>query len=50
MPTIAEVDEPKVREGEPNVDHREALEELLDVTHNGVVRQGWIVNGQPQEV
>jgi len=23
---------------------------LLDVTRNAVVRQGWVVNGQPQEV
>jgi len=26
------------------------LEKLPDVMHNAVVRQGWIINGQPQEV
>jgi len=26
------------------------LENLIDVTQNAVVRQGWIVNGQEQEV
>jgi len=45
--TIAEVDKSKVGEGGPDVDPREARERLLDVTHNAVVRQGWIVNGQP---
>jgi release factor H-coupled RctB family protein len=50
MPTIVEVDEPKVGEVEPGVDSREALVKLLDVMHNTLVRQGWIVIGQTQEV
>jgi len=50
MPTIAEEDDTKVAVDEPDVDPREALEKLLDVTHNAVVRQGWIVDGQAQEV
>jgi release factor H-coupled RctB family protein len=49
-PTITEEDESNAEEDAPDVDPREALEKLLDVTHNSVVRQGWIVNGQSQDV
>jgi len=49
-PTITEPDGSLAVEDEPDVDPREALEKLLNVTHNAVVRRGWIVNGQPQEV
>jgi len=42
---IAEAGESRVGEDEPDVDLCEALEKLLDVTHNGVVRREWIVNG-----
>jgi len=28
----------------------EAARALLDITHNAVVWQGWIINGRPQEV
>jgi len=41
-PTITEADESYAVEYEPDVGPREALKMLLDVTHNAVVRQGWI--------
>ena len=49
-PTITEADDSYAGEDGHLVDPRGALEKLLDVTHNGVMRRGWIVNGQPQEV
>ena len=46
-PTITEADESYAGEDGHLVDPCGALEKLLDVM---VVRRGWIVNGQPQEV
>lgn len=50
MPAIVEADESKALEGEPEADPREALGRLLDVTHNAVARQGWVISGKAQEV
>jgi len=47
-PTILEADESLAVEEKHNVDPCGALEKLLDVMHNAVVRHGRIVNGQPQ--
>jgi len=49
-PTIAREGKFKAGGDELNLDPRGALEKLLDVTHNTVVRQGWIVNEQSKEV
>jgi len=46
--TTGEEEEFKVRDDEPDVDPRGALEKLLDVTHNAVVLQGRITNQQSQ--
>jgi len=49
-PAIAEADESGSVQDGPESEPCEALEKLLDVTHNAVARQGWIISGKAQEM